>query len=79
MKTDKSPEEMTYWGLKRHAKKTDAEGYDDARFQVDMNMKPSMPLLSFIMVLIGIPIALNINKGGLLLQYFSVLRHVFYI
>ncbi|SPD73886.1 Permease, YjgP/YjgQ family [uncultured Desulfobacterium sp.] len=64
LRTEKKPEEMTYWELKRHAEKTAAEGYDDTQFQVDMNMKLSLPLLSFIMVLIGIPIALSINKGG---------------
>ena len=64
LRTEKNPEEMTYWELKRHAEKTEAEGYDDTRFQVDMNMKLSLPLLSFIMVLVGIPIALKINKGG---------------
>jgi lipopolysaccharide export system permease protein len=31
---------------------------------VDLNGKLSFPLLSFVMVLIGIPIALGLKKGG---------------
>ncbi len=64
LKTFKHPEEMTYWELKRHAEKTAFEGYDDTRFRVDLNAKLSLPLLSFVMVLIGIPTALGIKKGG---------------
>ena len=64
LKAAKLPEEMSYWELKRYAKKTAHEGYDDTRFVVDLNGKLSFPLLSFVMVLIGIPIALGLKKGG---------------
>ena len=64
LKSGKLPEEMSYWELKRHAEKTVRGGYDDTRFIVDQNLKLAFPLLSFIMVLIGIPIALILKKGG---------------
>jgi lipopolysaccharide export system permease protein len=64
LKTDKLPEEMSYWELRRHAEKTAHGGYDDTRFIVDQNLKLAFPLLSFIMVLMGIPIALILKKGG---------------
>lgn len=64
LKTDKLPEEMSYWELGRHAAKTTRGGYDDARFRVDQNLKLAFPLLNFIMVLMGIPLALILKKGG---------------
>ena len=64
LKIDKLPEEMSYWELRHHAVKTAHEGYDDTRFIVDQNLKLAFPLLSFIMVLMGIPIALILKKGG---------------
>ena len=64
LRTVKRPEEMSYWELKRYAEKTAIEGYDDTMFLVDMNIKLAFPLLSFVMVLIGIPIALGVKKGG---------------
>jgi len=64
LKTDKRPEEMSYWELGRHAEKTARGGYDDTRFRVDQNLKLAFPLLSFIMVLVGIPTALIFQKGG---------------
>ncbi len=64
VKIDKSPQEMSYWELRRHAEKTAHEGYDDTRFIVDQHLKLAFPLLSFIMVLMGIPIALILKKGG---------------
>lgn len=60
----KKPEEMGYWQLKRFAKRLRMEGYDATRYLVDMNIKLAFPLINFIMVLIGIPIALGLRKGG---------------
>jgi lipopolysaccharide export system permease protein len=64
IKTLKLPEEMSYWELKRHAEKTAKEGYDETRYLVDMNGKLAFSLLSFVMVLVGIPAALGLKKGG---------------
>lgn len=64
LKTDKRPEEMSYWELGRHAEKTARGGYDDTRIIVDQNLKLAFPLLSFIMAFIGIPTSLILKKGG---------------
>jgi len=55
----KKPEE-----LKRFAKRIQVEGYDATRYLVDMNIKLAFPVISLIMVLIGIPISLALRKGG---------------
>ncbi len=64
LKTLKSPEEMSFWELKRYAEKTANEGYDETRYRVDLNGKLAFSLLSFVMVLFGIPAALGLKKGG---------------
>jgi lipopolysaccharide export system permease protein len=64
VKIDKLPEEMSYWELRRYAEKTAHKGYDDTRFIVDQHLKLAFPLLSFIMALMGIPVALILKKGG---------------
>jgi lipopolysaccharide export system permease protein len=64
LRTVKLPEEMSYWELKRYAEKIAIEGYDDTRFLVDMNVKLAFPLLSFVMVLVGIPITLGLKRRG---------------
>jgi len=64
LKTIKRPEEMSYWELKRYARKTAREGYDETRYLVDLNGKLAFSTLSFVMVLVGIPAALGMKKGG---------------
>jgi lipopolysaccharide export system permease protein len=64
VRTVKEPEEMSYWELKRYAKRIRHEGYDPTRYLVDMNIKLAFPLITFVMVILGIPIALGIKKGG---------------
>lgn len=63
-RSPKKPEEMSYWQLKRYAKRIQEEGYDATEYTVDMNVKLAFPLISVILVLIGIPIALGTKKGG---------------
>ena len=60
----KRPEEMGYWQLKRYAERVRQEGYDDTKYLVDMNIKIAYPFICLILVLIGIPIALGLKKGG---------------
>jgi lipopolysaccharide export system permease protein len=60
----KRPEEMSYWQLKRFAEGVRLEGYNASRYLVDMNIKLAFPLISLVMVLIGIPITLGLKKGG---------------
>ncbi len=64
LRTIKLPEEMSCWELRRYAEKIAIEGYDDTRFLVDMNVKLAFPLLSFVMVLVGIPITLGLKRRG---------------
>ena len=64
VKGEKKPEEMSYWQLKRYAKRVKEEGYDNTRYLVDMNIKTALPFVSLVLVLIGIPIALRLKKGG---------------
>ena len=60
----RKPEEMSYWQLKRYAERVRLEGYDDTEYLVDMNIKLALPLVNLLMVLIGIPVALGIKRGG---------------
>jgi len=58
------PEEMSYWQLKQYAERIRLEGYDATRYLVDMNIKLAFPMINLVMILIGIPIALGLKKGG---------------
>jgi lipopolysaccharide export system permease protein len=60
----KDPEEMSYLQLRQFVKRLGREGYDTTEYLVDMNIKPAFCLINVIMVLIGIPIALGLKKGG---------------
>ena len=64
IRTIRQPEEMSYWELKRYAEKIRREGYDPTAYLVDMNIKLAFPLINLVMVLIGIPIALGLKRGG---------------
>lgn len=61
----KSPEEMSYWQLKRYAERVHLEGYDNSRYLVGMNIKTAFAFIIIIMVLVGIPISLRVEKGGI--------------
>lgn len=64
LKTVKKPEEMSYWELKQYAREIQREGYSATDYLVDMNIKLAFPLVSCILILIGIPIALGVRRGG---------------
>jgi lipopolysaccharide export system permease protein len=59
----REPSEMSYWELKQYAEKIQNDGYDATAYRVEKNIKLSFPIICFILVLIGIPIALRV-KGG---------------
>lgn len=63
-RTIRLPEEMSYWELKRYAETIRFEGYDATRYLVDMNIKLAFPAINFVVVLIGIPLALGTKRGG---------------
>lgn len=60
----KRPEEMSYGQLKRFAEDIRLEGYNPRKYMVELNLKLAFPLITLIMVMIGIPISLGIKRGG---------------
>jgi lipopolysaccharide export system permease protein len=64
IKEEKKPEEMGYWQLERFARGVQREGYDAAKYFVDLHIKLSFPFILPIMILIGTPIALKQKRGG---------------
>jgi lipopolysaccharide export system permease protein len=60
----KKTEEMGYWQLKRYAEEVREEGYDNSKYLVDMNIKIAFPFICLVLVLMGMPIALRLKKGG---------------
>lgn len=61
---ERKPEELNYWELKRFAERVRAEGYDAKRYLVDLNLKLAFPFIVVVMVLIGFPVSLKIERGG---------------
>jgi len=61
-KSHRRPEEMSYWQLKKYAKRVKSEGYDNTRYLVDMHIKVAFPFIVFIMTIIGMAISLR-QKG----------------
>lgn len=56
--------EMNYRELSKYVKKLKKEGYEATRYSVDLHSKISFPLVSIIMVMIGIPFALRSGRHG---------------
>lgn len=65
---ERSPEEMSYWHLKRFVERLQSEGYGSARYDVDLHIKLSFPFIVLIMTILGIPVAIAPRKGGPLLS-----------
>ena len=53
---------MSFWRLKRYAQREVMEGYDNREYVVHMNYKIAFPFIILIMVLIGIPISMKLEK-----------------
>ena len=64
MRGTRKPEEMSYWQLKEYAETVREEGYNNAKYLVDMNIKLAFPFISLILLTIGIPLALRVKQGG---------------
>jgi lipopolysaccharide export system permease protein len=64
MKGLKKPEEMGYWQLKHYAEQVREEGYDNSKYLVDMNIKIAFPFICLVLVILSIPVALGLKKGG---------------
>jgi lipopolysaccharide export system permease protein len=61
----KKPEEMTYRQLKEYSETVKNEGYDNTEYLVEMGFKIAWPLISFVLTLLGIPIALELKAGSI--------------
>ena len=64
MKGTKKPEEMSYWQLKRYAEMVGREGYNNKRYLVDMHIKVAFPFILPVLLMIGMPLALRVKRGG---------------
>jgi lipopolysaccharide export system permease protein len=63
-KGSKEPEEMGYWQLKHYAERVREEGYDNSKYLVDMNIKIAFPFICLVLVIMSIPVALGLKRGG---------------
>jgi len=61
---ERQSREMSYTDLKNYIQKIQLSGYDPTRYLVDLHAKLSYPLLNVVMVLIGIPFALQTSRSG---------------
>ena len=61
---DQQPEEMNYFELKRFVERMSIMGSNARKWIVDLHMKISYPLASFIIVLFGAPLASRKRRSG---------------
>ena len=61
----KKPEEMNYRELEAYIDRGRANGEDTTRHLVDLYLKISFPFTSFIIVVLGAPLAANARRAGL--------------
>lgn len=61
---EKLADEMNFRELMRYVKKLKRQGYTAARYVVDLHSKLSFPLVSIIMVMMGMPFALKSGRHG---------------
>lgn len=60
--TEKIADEMSFAELKNYIAKLSLEGYDAARYIVDLHGKTAFPIINIIMVILGIPFALKSGR-----------------
>ena len=41
------------------------DGYDNTKYIVDMNLKLAFPFIILVMIVIGVPISIRVEKGGI--------------
>jgi LPS export ABC transporter permease LptF/LPS export ABC transporter permease LptG len=59
-----SSEEMNYWQLADFIRSVEAQGHSAVGYRVDLMGKISFCLISFVMVLVGFPLAAASNRSG---------------
>ena len=62
----KNTEERSYLELKEYVKKIQSEGYDATLYLADLHGKIAFPLVSIILVAIGIPFSLRSERSGVI-------------
>ncbi|MFH1336267.1 MAG: LptF/LptG family permease [Candidatus Zixiibacteriota bacterium] len=68
-KRQKKPDEMGYFELYKYVKTKKRSGQLVAKEATDLNLKISFPLVNFIIVLFGAPIAANPKRSGLAIGF----------
>jgi lipopolysaccharide export system permease protein len=63
-KIPKNPKQMGYRELARHVEKAKASGGEVRKAEVDLQMKLAFPFTSFLIVLLGSPLAALLRRGG---------------
>ncbi len=64
----KDAEKMGYFELRKYVKKIQAEGYDVTRYLVDLQGKIAFPLVTIILVFIGVFFSLRSERSGGVMQ-----------
>jgi len=60
----KSPEEMSYWELASYVDKSRRRGEDVAKWDAQLDFKLALPLMNFIVMLLGISISARAGRKG---------------
>jgi len=63
-KNQRTPQEMNSKELKQQINILQQAGADTKNFEVDLHMKYSVPLSGLIFVLLGVPLGLQVKRGG---------------
>jgi lipopolysaccharide export system permease protein len=63
-KIQEDPEEMSYWSLRKYINEKRKAGEDVLKESVELNMKLSFPVINFVIILFGAPIAASTRKSG---------------
>jgi lipopolysaccharide export system permease protein len=68
----KDAEKMGFFDLRKYIRKIQAEGYDATRYLVDLHGKIAFPLVTLILVIIGISFSLRQERHGGVMQSLGI-------
>ncbi|MFQ5895344.1 MAG: LPS export ABC transporter permease LptG [Nitrospinota bacterium] len=63
-RTGKDPAEMSFGELREYIHTLRVNGLDPTRYEVDLQAKLSLPLVSFVLALVGVPFSLRTSRSG---------------
>lgn len=72
MIAQKDADKMSYLELNKYIKKLQSDGYDTTRYRTDMHGKIAFPLVSIILVIIGVSFSLRSERSGGVTQSIGV-------